>query len=592
MTVEDQINNIIINENAYFFHNKDERNISKTKIKSLFRSVSSEKNGNFLLNETKIKLENEDIYYSICVFKFNTKPSFINEPMEIWDEEKLAYLIIVEIEDYIVISRRNISKIRKFENLFYPLDYEIISTLFVDDDTSFEKLSLNNLNTSDEAIRSRSVEAPDLRNSYSSVGSSNYIINTFRIRSSGGKISIMVNTGRINKFGNKSNIISFCYWAKAVITRIANHNKRETFLSLFAVPQDYETKREELIPISVLFNFSSIYSDMENNIISYTTVSFKEGQEKRIDLIKKLNQFERLKDIKSSNDKYLIDNTIANDLQIRLNKKTISIFSSKLRAIKLHMAGGNETSLLNYINRENNFIVNFSEIDLQYSRRKLFKNDRLLGNISNFLEIFIPDERLNEVTSEKGSFQSNSIGFEKGSIFHFVEEKFIETYDFFMCDDLGNEWADHIGLTENKISFFHSKYDSSFFSASSFHDIVSQAQKNLGNFTPQNFQLQNKSSFWNQKYSNSNINRIRKSSPNNGIIEQYSSTINNPYLTKELYLIINFISKDSLETNLLNLKDGSNFRYKNVTIQILWLISSLISSCSELDTKVFIYCKP
>ena len=49
MTEEQKENNIFINENAYFFHNKDRVRISRSMIERVFREISSIKTGNYLL---------------------------------------------------------------------------------------------------------------------------------------------------------------------------------------------------------------------------------------------------------------------------------------------------------------------------------------------------------------------------------------------------------------------------------------------------------------------------------------------------------------------------------------------------------------
>lgn len=59
-----------------------------------------------------------------------------------------------------------------------------------------------------------------------------------------------------------------------------------------------------------------------------------------------------------------------------------------------------------------------------------------------------------------------------------------------------------------------------------------------------------------------------------------------------MYLVINFISRSELQENLNKLKSGITFGQKNETIQILWFISSLVSSCKEVNVDPYICCKP
>lgn len=184
MTEEQKENNIFINENAYFFHNKDGVRISRNMIERVFRETSSIKTGNYLLKIVRkdIVIDTKTIVYSLCVFKYDSKPTFIEEGTDGWIETKLAYLLIVEIDNYIVVSKKNISNIQDFLKQFSPLDYTILSTLFVDDNTSFEKFSLKNLNVSDKAIRGKSLEALDLKENFSTLGANNYMVNSLRVK--------------------------------------------------------------------------------------------------------------------------------------------------------------------------------------------------------------------------------------------------------------------------------------------------------------------------------------------------------------------------------------------------------------------------
>lgn len=603
MTDEQKLDNIILNENAYFFHNINNIQFTDAKIIELFRIASTTKSSNYLLKEIRknFSFEGIEINYSFCVFKYQTKPTFIDEEIENWTETKLAYLLISEIEDYIIICRKNISNIQKFIKQFNALDYKTLSTLFVDEETTFEKFGLKNMNVSDNALREKSLEAINLKENFSALGASTYILNSVRLKNNDEKISLILNSSRINKFGKKNNIEDFLSWGKKLVDEIKAHSEKETFLSVFAEPQDYESIRHTLEPISTLFIFSNLYSDFETGKINRAVVKF-EDIKKEINILKYLSNFERLLKVYEFIDddsiiSYFVENKTSKDLEVRLNEKSITFRSRKLKNVILENENGTEISILDYINYKSGFIINFDSIDLAYTNRKLFKDSKLLGNIDYFLKIFKPFENLNNVTSEKGNFVVGQSTFEDNSIFNFVENEFIDNSEYLICDDLGREWADHISVTEDKIIFYHSKYKASNFSASDFQDIVGQAQKNLGNLSPQDFQLSTKESFWNNNYNssngiNTNIRRIRKGSNATDAISQIKNTIKNPHFKREVHIVINFISKVHLTENLEKLKNGTTFGERSETIQILWFISSLNSSCQEVNTDIYICCKP
>lgn len=92
------LDNIILHENAYFYIKETPGILSKRKIKETFSEASTDKKGRPLLEivkEQKILNNGVEIFYSILVFKYIKKPSFIEELITNWEEIKLAYICII-----------------------------------------------------------------------------------------------------------------------------------------------------------------------------------------------------------------------------------------------------------------------------------------------------------------------------------------------------------------------------------------------------------------------------------------------------------------------------------------------------------------
>ena len=215
------------------------------------------------------------------------------------------------------------------------------------------------------------------------------------------------------------------------------------------------------------------------------------------------------------------------DLAEKTGSSSIRLSGGKLfRHIYIRFADGTERNLISYLNLNKCFSIYFSERDLIYNNNKLLKDNQLLGNIKTFLNVFDGYDKLGNVYSEKGDVANNPDAFEEQSVFRFTEDLLCtpNDYSFGILDDLGNEWADHIGIGKNKIAFFIEKCKNSknstkerpispHFSASAFQDVVAQAEKNLGNLTVMDHLLDDKRDFWTQNYKNddthTNIPRLR-----------------------------------------------------------------------------------
>ncbi|WP_343608335.1 hypothetical protein [Chryseobacterium oranimense] len=602
MTRSQLLDNIILHENAYFYIKEIPGFLSKRKIKETFSEASTDKQGRPLLEivkEQKILNNDVEIFYSILVFKYIKKPSFIEELITNWEEIKLAYICIIDFEEYLVIARRNISKISDFLSDFEPLDYSVMTSIFSQDNTSFEKLSMDNMNISDRAIRQKSLESPNLQENVSSFGLQGYILNTVRVSNDDEKVALSVNSSRINQLGPKNSFDSFLNWSSNTVEKIKNYTPKTTFLSSFATSIEYKKHKDELVPTSILIVLSKIYKEFEENKIRRCFFRIKRGEdiiEREINLIRVLKQFEYLLEIEQGDHIYRIKNKIIKDLSLFLNDKSITLRSKKLSKLYIEYETDLCYPILAVINWTRSYIITFDNPEFIYCNRKLFKDNRLLGNLDAILKIFKESPELENVTSEKGDFREDSTTFESESVFGFVENKFKVNYDYFICDDLSKEWADHIGLNEESIAFYHSKHKNSNFSASDFQDIIGQALKNLGNLSPSDDQWDIKENLWNNLYKNDSvetqINRIRTGQSSHETISYFKKIKGYPNIKKQVHIVINFISKSALENRLQKLKNGESFRERNEVIQILWFISSLISSCFEANTEVYIHCKP
>ena len=278
---------------------------------------------------------------------------------------------------------------------------------------------------------------------------------------------------------------------------------------------------------------------------------------------------------------YEIKNNFDSSLILKKSKSSIGVYGSKLKYIYIEYNSGEIVNLLGRINKESLFIVSFQNIDIRYSTRTLFKDTKLLGNIDYFLKSIETSTALKSALSEKGNVVSASSSFDKTSLFGIIEST-ISSEQYLLCDDFGDEWADYIGFTPNKtIRFYHAKSSSKKYSASAFHDLVSQAIKNIGNFDF-NRDLTSKKIKISSFYSGCKIKRLRKGKAAS-CFNDLKETYNSPNIIREIVLVIDFFNKVDLENELKRLKAG---KAKNQTIQILWLLSTLIGTCQERGINV------
>lgn len=596
------INELTFGENATFLHIKEGMTISNGDIDNLLLEASVGKIRNYPIDAKRQSMPAcPGVRYSIRLFKSLNTPSFFIRPKRGWDEQKVGFILFIEYGEYVAIIKRNASTIKSIMDKLEPLSYDRLLSLYVNSDTEFEKLSMYNMDGSVNAVRSKTYEANDLRENFSTVGASRFVLRTFRANNNGSKVAMALSSSRVNEFKNKLTIVEVCNWAKHTIDDFIAVVPVDTFLSVFATSISYKDVRNTLTPESILFFPNTLINGIQNATLSF------EKKRKGISvalsdqvIVRYLNSLTRTMDVTSAIDPdgtvryWVYRDGINTNVEVQLLTNSIKVNSAVWkRIIVTDNATHNSTTLNSFINGCSEYNIYFANSPRIYTNNKLFEDTHLLGNIDYFLKVFQPVVRLVFTDSEKGDKANTVDRFCPKSVFGVVEHYAINEHKYLVCDDFGTEWADHIGISDDKVSFYVSKHKESRCSASDFQDVVGQALKNLGNLAPVDAQLQQKVTKWNGTWCGTPLPRFRSKIGNSrDAVKLWKQAVNHPYFKREMNLVVDFLSVQDMTTYLTNLKNGVSFREKNEAYQLLWLLSSLIANCKQLDVDVHIYCKP
>lgn len=213
------------------------------------------------------------------------------------------------------------------------------------------------------------------------------------------------------------------------------------------------------------------------------------------------------------------------------------------------------------------------------------------------MDTFIPEPLLAKVTSEKGKLSKTSMSFSTTSIFGYLERKFLPAVECMICDEMGTEWGDHISITGDEITFYHSKYDKPGLSATKLEVVFGQAQKNLGFISMTDEMVTKRTKRWASNYSKTLIPRIRKhdgsgATPIKSVEKSIARTAGSGNQQPKVYVVINFLSKSELVASLAKVKAGKTFHDQGVTLQILWFVNSLLASANDIGVRFKIICRP
>lgn len=594
------INDFQFNTNAYFYTRIDD--IHKDDIVKMLNDACGSNDDIVkvsLKKDVRVCSKRADgVRYSYVFFKkYSQAPCLMTEASD-WMETRIGYLVFLEIGKYVAILKKNTKTFPKMRNKLKGIDYEKLVSLYVDGDTLFEKFSMRNLDSSDYALRSRILESNDLKQNVSAVSAGRFYLQSLRVKNSvtSSKYSVNAAESRVNTFCNQQTIEDVCYWVKNQVDLFEMFEPHATFLNVFAQHVSYYKEKQKLKPASILVSVSKL-----NELIGADAKFQREGSDVALDEIKEIcNKLSNTLVLQEVDEKTYIHND--GDLMIEVHKSQyrLDIKSEQLDAIKIERDDESE-SLLDMLNAKSDFLVTFDNLEYVYSQGQLFKDTRLISSAPHLLNSVHVIDELDNTFCEK-THNANFInmeGWDEDSIFHAVESQpnLGGQFKHLICDDCKDEWADHIGISESGVSFFVSKHKDSLYSASAFQDIVAQALKNLGNMTPSDEQLTNKADEWKTTHtSESKIQRYRTSTDNinqrvDAAITIWKNGRHMPNFKRRMCLVTDFLSYDVLSDMLKGFANGCKVRYEKSSFQIVWLLSTFVSSCLEMGVEPYIYCR-
>lgn len=563
--------------------------VLKKDLKTFFDQACN-KNGRFLGSEDKI--ENEGVVYSFRFFKKNVEPSFLNGSR--YEEEKFGYCLVVEYQNYILISSKYCSlNEKKLKLIGQIIPFSDFSKFLPDENTEFQKVNLKNTSVLPSAITNRSIEGNDLARTFSPVYASKNIVRSCKMENAMGAFSQNLTSSRLTNYTGKSNLNEFLKWCKGLIDFVTEERDVFNYLNNFSFSVKYEEERDSLMPDSIMFDLRYL-PDSE-----YTFFD-ESGEKIEVSKILKVysSTFELFYDKKR--DVYFAEIDEQTNITVQKLKSKIKITISNKITVEDEDGEKNFEEIL-----ADNSIIIFEDIKYSYYAKTLFVDTYLVNNKRSFLDNFIVIDDLDDTNSEKGNISEEAVNFDDASVFGVLEKYLNEQdYTYIFCDDLGTEYADFIACSENTIGFYVAKSSKSLFSASAFHDVVGQALKNLSYISNlENIvldernnprKLTTKKEVWSRKYKNNKIetkiNRLRKPQSDdintdvtNGI-ELVRKANSSGQTIKKVVLVVDFISKKQLEQEI---DDNTNKELK----QVLWILSSFISSCQELSLVPQILCK-
>lgn len=530
---------------------------------------------------------------SLLLYSTTVEPSFISGST--LRNVSHSYVVVVELDELIVVLGSSTVAKELVGTAAQELEYGVVAKLFAEETSKYQKMDTSSMNISPNALRKKSYEADNLSGAMPVAGANRSIPRGMRVNSHSSVHTLTPTTGRISTSGGKMSIKGIINWARKVEAETKRPKNGSLFIDNFAKPCELKDLPEDVFPAGVRIDVGALRDGLDNGDIEAMSILGVEGLKAMsgIRVSRLLNGLEGVFDVSWLNDQWCIHRENKKPVgHLKINKNSITLSLNALEKIRVKLADGETVGLARYLNTHYSFVVTFSLPQYVYDARNLFKDDGFLGRLDGLLATFVGLAVLDNVTSEKGDVDNNATSFSVNSIFREVEAMRCQECDVVICDDLGDEWADYLCVTNKPTSasfeMIACKHDEVGLSASNLQIVFGQALKNLGRLHPVKADLDRKVVSWSAKYSGSQINPIRKGVSAQAAADSILSVLAIPHTLRRVTVVASSLSRQQLSEAFATLKVGKG---RPQLIQLVWLVSSFIGQCLDIGATPQILCR-
>lgn len=551
-----------------------------------------------------------DSRWSAICFSYESPPSFLDPTTEV-RETLCGYLLLIEYAQHVAVFSSRLGLTSTFKTTYLsPVAISRVEGAVAKGDAVFQRMRMRNMSVSRYAMRNKTLEAPNLANVVGPNGSRRYAPQTYTVEVDGNFSTATPSTGRI---GTRSARVAFDElreFAEGMIDALsADAGEVSAFIRSFARPSTLEDAMKDSTPITMAIDTNRLVDAVSGEDASIRLVHAgdvpTELTTQEINAV--IAQLDIPLEISGEDTKRtasLPDGTEA--ASISLNKARIALRSlalapaSDVEVESLEFVLGSDPdrrSLQKYLDEVNALIVLFDDASLAYIDGQVFRDESMLDGGVTFMRYLHAEPALVNAVSEKGSFNAAKTAFDANSTFGIIVDHVGAADTILVCDDLGDEWADFIGIREvggvTQVSFYHAKHDALGLGASPFHVAVGQATKNLGNMFFPAERMDAKVQGWNDTYNApghaTQIQRTVRSNAAN-MLDAVTSARTAPDAIRRATIVTSSLSRQAVQDAFTDIQNGG--RPAPSFVQLYWLLQSFFSASAEAGAIGAIVCQP
>lgn len=595
------------------FH-KLKRRLSLTAVNALFTSIRAahaEPSNNLFVHRRVA--HGQAVWSAIC-FSYQQKPAFLADDAGA-DERVWGYLLLVEHRGHVAILKSRLNLPNAFVTRYLGrVSAERVDAAIARQDAIFEKVRLRHLSVSGFAMRTKSYEANDLKAVVGPAGASRYAPLGYALRAGQDHFVTTPSTGRIALRSDRIGHLELVDYAISVINDLLGAGAaRNDFIRTFAravnLDEALETARPVAFAVDVASLGGAIYDAQLIRLVRIAGGNCYQLTKAEVDaVLDELGLVLEVGEVAGRLCSLSLPGVPPNPVgSLALNKSDIA-----LRKLDLPTTAGvsvestdyplgedpNRVPLRRYIDKENSYIILFSDPALGYIGGNLFRDGGMVEGGDVLLRHLVTNEDLDQVIDEKGTFVQGQTTFDANSTFGAIAASVAEGDSILVCDDLGDEWADFIGLdngaTPPRISFYHGKHGPLSLGASPFHVSVSQAQKNLERMMLPAAAMGGKVNGWSNNYVSGSGVQTAIPRVIRGDADLLAATFEQaraaPNAIRRAMIVTSSLSKGAVEQALDDIRAGG--RPDPYFVQLYQLLMSFFSACTDMNAFGYVVCRP
>jgi len=595
-------------KSAYFRAKR--KRVPKKAVADLFREIrlqSDSPSNNIFYH---VKQSHGDALWSALAFCYERQPAFLH-PSDLEIKERICgFLLLVEYREHIAIFKSNLDIPSEFktEYLKHIADGRV-EIAVARAGATFEQIRLRNMATSKYALRTKTLEANDLQNAVGPASASRYVPRGYHVRRGRDQYAATPDSGKISMRSDRVGYKGLIDWTAFVIDLLKDETAEPSaFIRAFARPIDLNSLPATTIPTSFAIDVPAF---VEQLFDTENTIRLLKGNgelaealdlEQAAVVLAALSQSFAVRKVHSELRVVVSEKErrvgLINMTKTRISLKQFALPETEdvyVRPANQVNDAENGIPIKRFIDQNDLFTVLFNDPTIIYLDGELYRDDSLVDG-TTFLSYIRSESQLNTCTSEKGTFTEEHTSFDANSIFSVVVDNVAAADEVLVCDDLGDEWADFIGINTRShpktISFYHAKHREPTLSASVLHDLVGQAIKNLSRINLAPADVARKFEKWNSPYQNSDVTTaIPRILRGDGPLLQAKITdaLSSPDTIRRVFIVTSSLSRGQLDEKFASFRGGE--APEPHFVQLYQLLMSYFSACIEVGACAYVTCR-